>query len=140
MRHFLVLFVVFLTCYSSEDVNAAEKTRVVFNDDAQFLFEMQNIEDPVAFVKGWLDREMEAIPFNTFVFLAATPDICTYETKAGEVYGDRHLPEGNTGWAPGIRALRTAGTDALRLVTEHMKANGKEVLLRFGLVTLITEI
>ena len=128
MRQFLVLFVAFLTCYSLEDVNAAKKTRVVFNDDAQFLFEMQDIEDPVAFVKGWLDREMKAIPFNTFVFLAATPDICTYETKAGEVYGDRHLPEGNTGWAPGIRALRTAGTDALRLVTEHMKANGKEVL------------
>lgn len=126
IQSFFILLAAILTCLSQSA--EAKKPRIVFNDDAQFLFEMKDVDDPVGFVKGWLDREMDAIPFNTFVFLAATPDVCTYEAKAGETFGDRRLPGGNIGWAPGIRSLRAAGTDALKLVTEHMKAHGKEVL------------
>ncbi|MFP6764502.1 MAG: family 10 glycosylhydrolase, partial [Planctomycetaceae bacterium] len=101
--------------------------RIIFNDDAQML-----METPPAgashFVRNWLDREIEAVPFSTFVFLAATPDLCTYESQAGEVYSDRFGPEFSTGWAPGIRALRAEKTDALRVVTDHMHQRGKEVL------------
>ena len=66
--------------------------------------------------------------FSTFVFLAATPDLCTYETTAGEVYGDRFSDDFEMGWTPGIRGLRAEGTDVLRVVTEHMHGKGKEVL------------
>ncbi|MEO2034713.1 MAG: alpha/beta hydrolase family protein [Planctomycetaceae bacterium] len=80
------------------------------------------------FVKAWLDKEAEAVPFSTYVFLAATPDICTFDSQAGETYGDRFGPGYSEGWAGGIRSLRAEGTDALKVVTEHMHAKGKEVL------------
>ncbi len=64
------------------------KPRVVFNDDAQMLAEAP-LEGTSVFVKAWLDQEVEAVPFSTYVFLAATPDICTFDSKAGETYGDR---------------------------------------------------
>ena len=108
--------------------SAAEPTaRMVFNDDAQVLKEVPT-EGAAAFVRSWLDREAAAIPFSTFVFLAATPDICTYDSQAGETYGDRFNAAFSQQWAPGIRALRAEGTDALKVVTEHMHAKGKEVL------------
>ncbi|REJ95222.1 MAG: hypothetical protein DWQ34_06755 [Planctomycetota bacterium] len=101
--------------------------RIVFNDDAQVLSESP-LQGTSQFVRSWLDREIEAVPFSTFVFLAATPDICTYDSQAGETCGDRFGPEYSGGWAPGIRGLRAEGTDALNIVTQHMHARGKEVL------------
>jgi len=101
--------------------------RRIFNDDAQFLFELP-AEKPVEFIQQWLDREIAAVPFSTFVFLAATPDICTFESKAGEVSGDRFPPGEGGHWVNGIRHLRAVGTDALEVVTQHMHAKGKEVL------------
>ena len=109
------------------------KPRRVFNDDAQFLFEMPE-KNATEFVRSWLDKEMAAVPFSTFVFLAATPDICTYESQAGETAGNRFDANYRHGWVNGIRHLRAEGTDALRVVTEHMHAHGKEVLaaIRMG--------
>lgn len=101
--------------------------RVVFNDDAQMLMETPRV-GATKFVKAWLDREIKAVPFSTYVFLAATPDICTYDSKQGETYGDRFGKEYSRSWAPGIRALRAEGTDVLKVVTSHMKSKGKEVL------------
>lgn len=101
--------------------------RVVFNDDAQMLSEAPQ-EKTSEFVKAWLDKEVEAVPFTTYVFLATTPDICTFDSKAGETYGDRFGPDYAKGWAAGIRGLRAEGTDALKVVTDHMHAKGKEVL------------
>ena len=103
------------------------KPRVVFNDDAQVLSETP-ATGATKFVQQWLDKEAAAAPFSTYVFLAATPDICTYDTKAGETYGDRFGQNFNSGWAKGIRALRAENTDALKVVTRHMRAKGKEVL------------
>ena len=105
----------------------AREPRVVFNDDAQMLMETPR-EGATAFVKAWLDREIQAVPFTTYVFLAATPDICTYETQRGETYGDRFDDKFSQSWAGGIRALRAEGTDVLKVVTSHMRAHGKEVL------------
>jgi len=101
--------------------------RIVFNDDAQMLMETP-AEGAIAFVKQWLDKEAAAVPFSTYVFLAATPDVCTYESKAGETFADRLGPDYLHSWAPGIRALRAEGTDVLKVVTEHMRGKGKEVL------------
>ena len=101
--------------------------RTIFNDDAQMLMEAPT-EGTSAFVRSWLDREAAFVRFTTFVFLAATPDICTYDSKAGEPYGARFSADFKNGWMPGMRGLRAEGTDALRLVTEHMKAKGFEVL------------
>ena len=103
------------------------KPRVVFNDDAQMLMEAP-AQETSRFVKAWLDKEAAAVPFSTYVFLAATPDICTYDSKAGETYGDRFGKESSRSWTPGIRGLRAEGTDALKVVTEHMHTKGKEVL------------
>ncbi len=109
-------------------LRAEERTpRTVFNDDAQVLGEAP-LEGTSDFVRAWLDRESAAVPFSTFVFLAAAPDICTYDTKVGETFGDRFGPNYTNGWASGIRGLRAEGTDALKLVTEHMHGKGKEVL------------
>lgn len=105
----------------------AREPRVVFNDDAQMLMETPT-DGATKFVKAWLDREIAAVPFTTYVFLAATPDICTYDSKQGETYGDRFGSEFSQSWAKGIRALRAEGTDALRVVTEHMNTRGREVL------------
>ena len=118
----LILLSVALT----PSVDAVEP-RVVFNDDAQMLMETPR-EHATKFVQAWLDREIDAVPFSTYVFLAATPDICTFDSRHGETYGDRFGPEFSQGWAPGIRALREEGTDALKVVTQHMRTRGKEVL------------
>jgi hypothetical protein len=101
--------------------------RVVFNDDAQVLTETPD-EGAGEFVRAWLDREMQAVKFSTFVFLAATPDVCTYETRIGEVYGRRFGDDFDDGLARGIRRLRAEGTDALKVVCDHMHGHGKEVL------------
>ena len=105
---------------------APRTPRTVFNDDAQVLREAPG-EDPAPFIKAWLDRESTAVPFSTFVFLASTPDICFYNTKAGEEYGARRKTDDHY-YIRAMRALKRQGTDALRLVTEHMQAKGKEVL------------
>ena len=83
--------------------------RVVFNDDAQMLFEAPR-EGTSKFVKAWLDKELEAVPFSTYVFLATTPDICTFDSKAGETYGDRFGSDYSYGWTVGTRGLRAEGT------------------------------
>ena len=124
-----VVFLV-ITMLSSTRIVAAEDhktSRIIFNDDAQVLSEAP-LEETSAFVRGWLDREVAHVPFTTFVFLAATPDICTYQTKVGETFGGRFPQPLNTGWDPGIRGLASEGTDALKVVTQHMKSKGKEVL------------
>lgn len=107
-------------------VDGAEP-RVVFNDDAQMLSETPQ-SGATEFVEAWLDREIEAVPFSTYVFLAATPDICTFDSQQGETYGDRFGLGFSKGWAAGIRALRAEGTDALKVVADHMRAHEKEVL------------
>ncbi|MED5401021.1 MAG: hypothetical protein VX669_11570, partial [Planctomycetota bacterium] len=100
--------------------------RTVFNDDAQVLREAP-AKDPAPYIKAWLDRETAAVPFSTFVFLASTPDICFFDTKAGEEYGARRKTSDHL-YIRAMRALKKENTDALRLVTEHMQAKGKEVL------------
>ncbi len=114
-------------CMPLAEPRLRSKPRVVFNDDAQMLSEAPQ-EGTSDFVKAWLDKEAAAVPFSTYVFLAATPDICTFKTKAGETYGDRFGSDYSKGWAAGIRGLHAEGTDALHVVTEHMQNKGKEVL------------
>ena len=121
------LFISASLCAGLAQAEERRTPRTVFNDDAQMLMEAP-ADGATAFVENWLDKELAAVPFSTYVFLAATPDICTYETKAGEVYGDRLGDKFNSGWAKGIRSLRRERTDALRIVCRHMRSHGKEVL------------
>ena len=125
-RSFILLYASWLLSLGAEHLKAREP-RVVFNDDAQMLMETPR-RGATKFVNAWLDREIDAVPFSTFVFLAATPDVCTFDSQQGETYGDRFGADFSKGWSPGIRALREEGTDALKVVTEHMRARGKEVL------------
>ncbi len=103
------------------------RARIVFNDDAQMLAEAP-LEGTSKFVEAWLAKEVDAVPFSTYVFLAATPDICTFDSTAGETYGDRFAAGYSNGWASGIRGLRAEGTNALEVVTRYMHGEGKEVL------------
>jgi D-amino peptidase len=103
------------------------KRRIVFNDDAQVLMECPDTGTS-KFIRDWLDREAELVPFNTYVFQAALPNVCNFETRAGEVYGDRFGKDYRERHAKGIRGLRSEGTDSLRVVTEHMHSKGIEVL------------
>ena len=126
MRLFAALIAIVVLAAGT--VNANERQpRVVFNDDAQMLMETPPT-GATEFVKQWLDKEAAAIPFSTYVFLAATPDICTYDSNAGETYGDRFGEGYSNSWAAGIRDLRKEGTDILKVVTAHMRAKDKEVL------------
>ena len=129
----LVFFVLVATHTAGVSHSAESQPRIVFNDDAQVLMEAPR-KGTTEFVKAWLDRESKAVPFTTFVFLAATPDLCTYETKEGEVYGRRFGPQFDSGWAPGIEGLRAEGTDALEVVCDQMHARGKKVMaaIRMG--------
>ena len=127
VRNAVCLAVAILEVSLNARTMEAREPRVVFNDDAQMLMETPP-DGATAFVKAWLDREIQAVPFTTYVFLAATPDICTYDSKQGETYGDRFDDKFSQSWAPGIRALRAEGTDVLKVVTSHMRAHGKEVL------------
>ncbi len=111
----------------ADQATAQRAARTVFNDDAQVLIEAP-AKGATRFVQQWLDREIEAVQFSTFVFLTTTPDICTYDTKVGETYGDRFGPDYRGRLAAGIRGLRSEGTDALEVVTKHMHRRGKEVL------------
>lgn len=123
------LALILLTCLLTLPTlcTAQPAVRTVFNDDAQMLMEAP-AKGATKFVQQWLDREVAAVKFSTFVFLTTTPDLCTYDTRIGETYGDRFGPDYRGGWAPGIRALRSEGTDALKVVTSHMHSKGKEVL------------
>ncbi len=123
----LLTVITLITFAGSTGHATGPKPRIVLNDDAQVLMEAP-LEGTSEFVKAWLDRETQAVPFTTFVFLSATPDVCTFDSKAGEVYGNRFVGEYQKGWAPGIRGLHAEKTDALRLVAEHMHTKGKEVL------------
>jgi len=114
-----------LNCCHAADL-PKRSIRTVFNDDAQVLSEAP-ARNPGPFIRAWLDRESEAVPFSTFVFLAATPDICFYDTKAGEEYGSR-LRGTDHAYVRSMNGLKQQGTDALRLVTKHMQSRGKEVL------------
>ena len=102
-------------------------SRIVFNDDGQVISEAPQ-ENTSVFVRAWFDREAGFVPFTTFVFLAATPDICFYGTKVGERYGARFGDGFDEGWARGLRGLHREGADPLRLAAEHMRAKGFEVL------------
>ena len=114
-----------LNCCHAADL-PKRSIRTVFNDDAQVLQEAP-AKNPGPFIRAWLDRESEAVPFSTFVFLATTPDICFYDTKVGEEYGAR-LRGTDHAYVRAMNGLKQQGTDALRLVTEHMQSRGKEVL------------
>ncbi len=119
-----LILITAIACYAVSDEAAP---RIVFNDDAQMLVEAP-MEGTLKFVRNWMDKEDKAVTFTTYVFLAATPDICTFDSKHGETYGDRFGEDFQEGWVPGIRGLRAEGTDILDVVCEHMHAKGKEIL------------
>lgn len=84
-----VLVTMLLAAHSARgQLDERPTLRIVFNDDGQVLFETPK-QGAVKFVTDWLECQAEAISFTTFVFQAALPDVCLYETKIGEVYGGR---------------------------------------------------
>jgi hypothetical protein len=122
-----LLPIVLLAGASIAAEDARPSRRVVFNDDCQVLVEAPQT-NTAAFIQAWFDREAEAVPFTTFVILAALPDICVYDTKVGEVYGERLEGKFEDGWTRSMRALRGEGTDVVKLACDYMRARSYEVL------------
>ena len=92
------------------------KRRIVYHDDCQSLQETPGT-GASEFLRQFLRREVSQAPITTFCYLAAMPNICVYETKVGEVLGDRlsdevlqiRLDENKVGGPShilGIRGLR----------------------------------
>ncbi|MBI2498071.1 MAG: hypothetical protein HYV75_09265, partial [Opitutae bacterium] len=109
-------------------------SRITYNADFQALYEAP-VPGTSAFLREWARREVSRVPITTYVQDAALPDLCFYESKAGEIFGDRFgdnlaaiKPPIEQNLAKSIRALRAEGTDLLRVVTETLQPRGIEVL------------
>lgn len=110
----------------SRDALAEGRThRIIYNDDAQGLYEAP-VERTEQFLRDFLRREIAMAPITTFCFLAATPDVCTYQTQVGEVCGARFDEPKH--WGRAIRALQQRGTDVLRIVISELRPRGLEIL------------
>jgi len=109
--------------------------RTVYHDDSQSLAEAP-LDQTGKFLREFLEREISHVPITTFCYMVATPDICLFESRMGEVYGDRLSPKqrrqrleaGKPGYIKGIEGLRSEGTDILRLVCDVLRPRGLEVL------------
>ena len=102
-----------------------QKPRIVFIDDCQLLAQAP-VEDTERSIIEWLDRELDGVPITTFCIHVAKPDMVYYESKVGEIICERF----NFDRVPyrAIPVLRENGTDILKLVIEHLKPRGIEVL------------
>ena len=119
-------------CETPEDQNEGAtdhasnlKRRIVFHDDGQCLDEAP-LETPEQFIRDYIDRELSDVPITTFCILAASPDMTLYDSKVGEVINERFHFQKTHYKAIGV--LRENGTDILKLVVEHLKPRGIEVM------------
>ncbi|MBI5769078.1 MAG: hypothetical protein HZA93_14885 [Verrucomicrobia bacterium] len=115
-------------------VAAPERGRTAYAADTQSLYEAP-ATGTVSFLREWVTRETTHVPITTYVQDAALPDICLYDSKAGEVYGERFGDdlskmklEIDRNMTRAIRALRQEGTDVLRVVSAALRPRGLEVL------------
>ena len=113
---------------------AADGPRTVYTADTQSLMEAPAI-GTADFVRAWVQRETAKVPITTYVQDAALPDMCMYDSKVGEVFGDRFGNDlarlktpTDRNQALAIRALRQEGTDVLRIVAQTLRPRGIEVL------------
>ena len=67
---------------------AADGPRTVYTADTQSLMEAP-ATGTADFVRAWVQRETTKVPITTYVQDAALPDMCMYDSKVGEVFGDR---------------------------------------------------
>lgn len=107
------------------------KHHAIFHDDGQCLA-MAPVENPEQFIIEYIDRELSDVPVTTFCILAATPDLTLFDSKKGEVITERFNFEKES--YRSIKTLRDHGTDILKLVTQHLKPKGIEILaaIRMG--------
>ncbi|MBI4623444.1 MAG: hypothetical protein HY736_09545 [Verrucomicrobia bacterium] len=130
---------VFLICWAfGNALPIAAQTpagsRTTYNADFQALYEAP-ATGTAAFVRAWVLREVSHVPITTYVQDAALPDLCFFDSKIGEVFGDRFgdnlasiNPPIERTLASSLRVLRGERTDVLRLVTAALKPRGVEVL------------
>ena len=102
------------------------KTPVLYNDDGQGIGEWET-GDPRTFLREWVDQICDHVPIDTYTFLAACPDICFYQTNAGEV-ADTRFEEPRTPRGRTLRTLSEQGTDPLRVVVERLHERDTEAL------------
>jgi len=109
-----------------------EWKRVVFHDDAQSLREAADAADPEPFLRQFIRREIDDVPITTFCYIAALPDVCLYDTKAGEVRGARVKKPDDPYRA--LHRLHAQGTDVLKIAIGELRPRGLEILaaIRMG--------
>ena len=128
----LILWLGFVNCcaVSAEDSHPSNKRprRLMFTDDTQCMREAPATSDQQEFVRQFLLNEVTHFSVGTFCMLAAMPDMCFYDTKVGEVFGDR-VP-GTRPRAATIRAFREQGTDIIKLATSVMRPRDIELIAK----------
>ncbi len=113
---------------------APVRPRTAYAADTQSMYEAP-ATGTADFLREWVTRETSHVPITTYVQDAALPDICLYDSKAGEVYGERFGDdltrmklEIDRAMTLSIRSLRREGTDVLRVVAQTLRPRGIEVL------------
>ena len=101
------------------------RRRTIYNEDSQGVHEARP-EHAEQDLRAWVDKAPGNIPVDVYSWCIAFPDIVMHDSKAGEVYGDRfEEPPANA--AAVIRALRTAGTDVLKVEADQAHRTGSRL-------------
>lgn len=98
--------------------------RIIYNDDSQGVMEARP-ERAVADLQAWVDKPLDRLAIDTYVWCIAFPDVCMHQTRAGEVYGAR-FAEPPDAAAAAIAALHAQGTDVLHVVAERARRHKVE--------------
>lgn len=98
--------------------------RLIYNDDSQGVSETRPghaVED----LQAWVDKPLSRLAIDTYAWCIAFPDVCQYNTRAGEVYGAR-CNEAPNAAAAAIRELHAQGTDVLEVVAAQARQHQVE--------------
>ncbi len=103
--------------------------KVIFNDDASPLWDVQP-GNAVNSLKELIDRVIDNVPVDIYTIECALPDMCEYQTKAGEVVGVRLGKEAEKKHQRlrGVRALKVEGTDHLSVYVDHLHSRNIKCL------------
>lgn len=106
-----------------------QKTKCVYNDDASTLWDVEPGRAKESLIE-LINRVVDNVPIDIYTIECALPDMCEYQTKVGEVLGERfgNYEPGLNQRIRGIQALKAEGTDHLSVYLEHLHSRGIKCL------------
>ena len=100
--------------------------RIIYNEDGQGVHD-SNPGSAKQDLEAWVDKVFKHFPVDTYAWCVASPDVCTFNTKAGEVVGSRFEESPDIGTTV-VRELIDQGTDVLEVITDRAHTHGAEVV------------